>query len=83
MSDTNIRARLLHACYSFMVPVARFLLRSGISFTEFSEVTRMAFVEVASRDYGLRGTTTNVSRVAALPGISRKEDTGLRRLNHV
>jgi len=82
MSDTNIRARLLHACYSFMVPVARFLLRSGISFTEFSEVARMAFVEVASRDYGLRGRTTNVSRVAAMTGISRKEVKRLRGLKH-
>ena len=61
-----------------MVPVARFLLRSGISFTEFSEVTRMAFVEVASRDYGLRGRPTNISRIAAMTGIGRKEVRRLR-----
>ena len=82
MSETNIRARLLHACYTFMVPVARFLLRSGISFTEFSEVTRMAFVEVAGHDYGLRRRPTNVSRVAAMTGISRKEVKRLRALRH-
>jgi hypothetical protein len=82
MSDTNIRARLLRACYSFMVPVARFLLRSGIGFSEFAEVSRMAFVEVAGRDYGLRGRPTNVSRVAAMTGISRKEVKRLRSLKH-
>ena len=79
MSDTNIRARLLRACYSFMVPVARFLLRSGIGFSEFAEISRAAFVEVASGDYGLRGRPTNISRIAAMTGIGRKEVRRLRK----
>jgi hypothetical protein len=61
-----------------MVPIARFLLRSGVGFKEFSEVSRIAFVEVASSDYGLRGRPTNVSRVAAMTGIGRKEVKRLR-----
>jgi hypothetical protein len=65
-----------------MVPVARFLLRSGVGFSEFAEVSRMAFIDVAGRDYGLRGRPTNVSRVAAMTGISRKEVKRLRSLKH-
>ena len=80
MNTSNTRIRLLRACYSLMVPIARFLLRSGVGFKEFSEVSRLAFVEVASRDYGLRGRPTNVSRVAAMTGIGRKEVKRLREV---
>lgn len=74
------RERLLRACYSFLVPLARFVLRSGISYREFSELTRMAFVDVASRDYGKRGRPTNTSRISAMTGIGRKEVRRLREL---
>ena len=80
MNTSSTRARLLRACYSVMVPIARFLLRSGVGFREFAEVSRIAFVEVATRDYGLRGRPTNVSRVAAMTGIGRKEVRRLREL---
>jgi hypothetical protein len=63
-----------------MLPIARFLLRSGVGFKEFAEVSRIAFVEVASKDYGLRGRPTNVSRVAAMTGIGRKEVKRLRAI---
>ena len=80
MSSANSRERLLRACFAFMLPVARFLLRGGVGFKEFAEVSQMAFVDIASRDYGLRGRPTNISRVAAMTGIGRKEVTRLRRL---
>ena len=78
MSASSTRARLLRACYAMMVPIARFLLRSGVGFKEFAEVSRRAFVDVASSDYGLRGRPTNISRVAAMTGIGRKEVKRLR-----
>lgn len=74
------RKQLLKACYSFLVPVARFLLRSGISFREFSEIGRVAFVQVAREDYGIRGRPTNISRVAAMTGISRKDVRHVQQL---
>jgi hypothetical protein len=53
-------------------------LRCGIGFREFSEVTKAAFVDVASSDYGLRGRPTNISRVAVMTGLTRKEVRRLR-----
>ena len=67
------RKHILRACYSFFIPVARFLLTSGISFREFIDIARVAFVNVASEDYGIRGRPTNISRVAAMTGIPRKD----------
>src|SRR5690606_15029630 len=74
------RKRIFVACYSFLVPIARFLLRSGVSFREFSEIARLAFVQVASDDYGKRGRLTNISRVAAMTGIARKDVRRVRLL---
>jgi hypothetical protein len=78
MTQKSTRSRLLNACYLFLLPVARFLLRNGISFTEFAEICRVAFVEAASSDYGIRGRPTNISRVSAMTGIARKEVRRIR-----
>ena len=80
MRNPNTHSRLVRACYSFMLPIARLLLRSGVGFKEFAEVSRIAFVQVATTDYGLRGRPTNLSRVAAMTGIPRKQ---VRRLRNV
>jgi hypothetical protein len=82
MPRVSTRIRLLRACYSFLLPVARLLLRSGISYKEFAEISRVAFVSVAGSDYGIRGRPTNVSRISAMTGIGRKEVRRLRQLAH-
>jgi len=76
------RKSILRACYAFLVPIARFLLRSGVSFREFSDIARLAFVHVATEDYGIRGRPTNISRVAAMTGIARKDVRRLRELGN-
>ncbi len=82
MNAANTHKRLMRACYSFMLPIARLLLRSGVGFKEFAEISRTAFVEVASRDYGLRGRPTNLSRVAAMTGIPRKQVKRIRNAGY-
>ncbi|MCH7503462.1 MAG: hypothetical protein IIA10_08915, partial [Proteobacteria bacterium] len=37
-----------------------------------------AFVDVASREYGIRGRPTNISRIAVMTGLTRKEVRRLR-----
>lgn len=61
-----------------MKPIARFLLRNGIGYREFSEVAKSAFVQVATDDYGVRGRPTNVSRTAVMTGLTRKEVKRIR-----
>lgn len=69
---------VLRALRVFLSPVAECLLQAGISFREFDQVSRAAFAETAFEKFGVRGRSTNVSRVAAMTGISRKELTRLR-----
>lgn len=59
-------------------PIVAILLRTGIGFREFSEIAKTAFVDVATNSYGLRGRPTNISRVAVMTGLTRKEIRRLR-----
>ena len=68
-----IQEAVLKACRHFMVPIARFLLRNGVGYREFAEISKLAFVQVASDEYGIRGRKTNMSRVAVMTGLTRKE----------
>lgn len=54
-------------------PVARILLRHGISFRELSELAKKIYVEVATEEFGVDGRPTNVSRVALLTGMTRRD----------
>ena len=69
--DTRERPAL-RACRQWLVPIARWLLRSGVTWKEFSELARTVFVRVATEEFGVRGRPTNVSRVALLTGLSRR-----------
>lgn len=77
MSSTLTNAAL-KACRHFMLPIARFLLSNGVSYREFAEISKLAFVQVASDEYGLRGRQTNMSRVSVMTGLNRKEIRKLR-----
>jgi len=58
--------------------MARILLRFGFGYRELSELLKTAFVEVATSEYGLRGRPTNISRVAVMTGLTRKEVRRIR-----
>jgi len=74
----EMKQRVLDAFLLVMRPIVRILLRYGVGFREFAEVTKTAFVDVASVDFGLRGRPTNISRVAVMTGLTRKEVKRLR-----
>lgn len=76
--SSPITSAALKACRHFMLPIARFLLRNGVGYREFAEISKLAFVQVASDEYGLRGRQTNMSRVSVMTGLNRKEIRKLR-----
>jgi hypothetical protein len=64
---------IVSACRLWLRPVARWLLRSGLTWKEFADLSREVFVATATEEFGLRGRPTNVSRVALLTGLTRRE----------
>ena len=76
--NSEIQERLLAAVLAVMLPVARMLLRYGITYRQFADVAKTAFVREAFGETDSRGRRTNASRVAVKTGISRKEVSRLR-----
>jgi hypothetical protein len=69
----NAKTASERACRVLLRPIASMLLKCGMTWKEFSDLSKASFVEAASDEYGLDGRPTNVSRVSILTGISRKE----------
>ena len=78
--DSLIKSTLLDACRLLLRPIASVVMKCGITWREFSELSKSVFVHVATDEFGIRGRPTNVSRVSLLTGISRKEVKRQREL---
>lgn len=63
----------LSACRKLMEPIIGILLRNGITHKDLAAVCKQLYVQVASKEFGIRGRQTNLSRIALLTGIDRKE----------
>lgn len=55
-----------------MAPVARILLKAGVTYKELAEIAKDAYVLAATEDYGVDGRPTNISRVSILTGMTRR-----------
>ena len=69
----NVKVTLRSACRALLRPIASVLMRAGMTWKEFSDLSKSVFVSVATDEFGIRGRPTNVSRVSILTGVSRKE----------
>ena len=70
--------RVLSALQLVLRPIIKILLRYGIGYNEFAETVKTAYVDVSSADFGIRGRPTNISRVAVMTGLTRKEVRRIR-----
>jgi hypothetical protein len=78
MASRALRARILDALERLLEPIALLLLKSGITWREFADLAKVKFVQVATKEFGIRGRPTNASRVAILTGIDRRDVRKLR-----
>lgn len=78
--QNDLQKRLLDAVMHCMRPIAHMLLGAGISYAQFEEVAKRAFVAKALGEPDAKGRTTNVSRVAVRTGLSRKEVSRVKQL---
>jgi hypothetical protein len=76
--NSEIQVRLLDAVGVCLRPLVRMLLLSGISYRQFDEIVKTAFVAESFGDRDPTRRRTNVSRVAVRTGLSRKEVARIR-----
>lgn len=74
----GIKEHVIKSCRYLLLPVVRFLLRHGVTWSEFSDLSKDAYVLVARSDYGIQGRPTNNARTAMLTGLSRREVARVR-----
>jgi len=73
-----IQIRMLNSVYACLLPLAKLLLRAGITYRQFDAIAKRAFVREAMADADVRGRPTNTSRVAIKTGLSRKDVKRIR-----
>ena len=67
------RQQVLQSTRQWLEPLIQVLLVCGITWREFSDLSKTTFVDVASKQFGKRGRPTNVSRTAVMTGLPRRE----------
>jgi len=71
--ELDLKPLIRQSCRILLRPIASVVMKCGMTWKEFSDISKSVFVEVATGEFGIRGRPTNVSRVSILTGISRKE----------
>ncbi len=78
--QSALQKRILDGVLLMLRPMAKLMLRCGVSYTEFADLAKVAFVNVAAEEFGIRGRQTNASRIAVMTGLSRKEVKRIKEL---
>ena len=77
----NVKKPLLAACRHLMHPLVRILLRHGVSYGEFSDSVRGAYIDIAKAELIPPGRPHSDARLAILTGISKEEVHRVRALD--
>lgn len=77
----DIKITLARAIVKMLNPVVRLLLKHEVSHSEFSELAKRSYVQVAYKNFSIPGRKKTYSRAAVLTGLSRKEVVRLAKLD--
>jgi hypothetical protein len=72
MAD-NVKTVLSVSLKRLLRPLAKIMLREGLTYSHFAAIARMAFVESAAKDFAGRGMKSPASSVCALTGMTPGE----------
>ena len=78
--DQKHQKPLIAAVLKLLRPLTRILLRKGVSFGTFSDFAKWVYVDVAYREFGIKGRKQSTSRVSVITGLSRREVMRVRKL---
>jgi len=79
MNDKHLKP-LSAAVLRLVRPLIRTLLRNGVSYNTFSDLAKWVYVDVASKEFGIKGRKQSTSRVSVITGLSRKEVMRVKKL---
>ncbi|WP_020405108.1 DUF6502 family protein [Hahella ganghwensis] len=77
--NERLKQAIYSAVYRMLRPLVLTLLKQGVSYAEFSDLARRAYIDAATEDLALPDRKQSVSRVSVLTGINRKEIARLQK----
>jgi hypothetical protein len=77
----NVKKSLLAACRHLLHPLIRILLRHGVSYGEFSDAVRGAYIDIAQNELVPPDRPQTEARIAILTGIQKREVARIRALD--
>lgn len=80
MTHNDLPQTLLTTTARILRPLIRILLRYGISYAAFTELSKRIYFDVAKTDFAIPGKKQTSSRISTLTGLSRKEVARLESL---
>jgi Family of unknown function (DUF6502) len=80
MTDNHLNS-LYAAVLKLLRPLTRILLRNGVSFGTFSDLAKWVYVDVATKEFDIKGRKQTTSRVSTITGLSRREVMRVRKLS--
>jgi len=75
----NVKKPLLAACRHLLHPLVRILLRHGVSYGEFSDSVRGAYIDIAKNELVPPDRPQTDARIAILTGLNKHEVTRIRK----
>jgi hypothetical protein len=78
--NTKQQKPLVAAVLRLLRPLARILLRNGVSFSTFSDLAKWTYIDIATKEFGIAGRKQSTSRVSVITGLSRREVMRVRKL---
>jgi Family of unknown function (DUF6502) len=82
MSDDvkdNRQGILTAALTHLLRQLVRVLLRNGVAYGTFAELAKWTYVDLATREFNIKGRKQSASRVSVITGLSRKEVKNIRQ----
>jgi hypothetical protein len=77
----SVKKPLLAACRHLLHPLVRILLRHGVSYGEFSDAVRGAYIDIAQNELVPPDRPQTEARLAILTGLTKREVTRIREMD--
>lgn len=78
--SAKLKKALSSAVLRILRPLVRVLLRNGVPYGTFAELAKWVYVDVADRDFRIKGRKQTNSRISVITGLSRKEVLRVQRM---
>lgn len=79
-TKSDIKKAISAAIVRLLRPLCKILLAYHVPYGTFADLAKWAYVDVASKEFGIPGRKVSSSRVSILTGLPRKEVTRLKEI---